>query len=217
MNQLTSHRSRLAGMALVAGGILSIAGYVITGTVFGSGDHRFTESLWAPLYSIALAGAVLSALGMPAIFAIQRERSVRLTLVGYVGTFAALVMLNVGEGVIEGFVKPYLMTHGGIPKDDPTALVVYFTVAFLFTAVGLICLGIAVIRARTLPRWVGALLIAAVPLSMVGQSLPGPLVESADYCLFIALITIGWRVSRSPVHAPSLVPRADRAAARAAA
>lgn len=204
-------------MALVAGGILSIAGYVITGTVFGSGDQRFTEPLWTPLYSIALAGAVLSALGMPAIFAAQRERCLRLTLVGYVGTFVALVMLNVGEGVLEGFVKPYLVTHGGIPKEDPTSLVVYFTVAFAFTAVGLICLGIAIIRGRMLPRWIGALVIAAVPLSMVGQSLPGPLVESADYCLLIALITIGWRVSRSPVQASSLVRRADTAGARAAA
>lgn len=217
MEQLATRRSRLAGAALVAGGILSIAGYVITGTIFGSGDHRFTEPLWAPLYSIALAGAVLSALGLPAIFAAQRERSVRLTLVGYVGTFVALVMLNVGEGVIEGFVKPYLVTHGGIPKEDPTGLVVYFTVAFLFTAVGLICLGVAVIRARVLPRWVGALFIAAVPLSAVGQGLPGPFVETADYCLFIGLITIGWRVTRSARHVPSLVRNADTVGAKATA
>jgi hypothetical protein len=214
MEDLAARRTRLAAMALVAGGIMAIAGYVITGTVFGSGDDRFTEPLWAPLYSIALAGSLLSLLGLPAIFAAHRERMPRLTLVGYVGTFVALATLNIGEGVIEGFVKPYLVTHGGIPETDPTALVVYFTVAFLFTAAGLVCLGIAVIRADVLPRWVGWAFIAAVPFSMIGQSLPGPLVETADYLVFVGLITIGWGIARPMPYAvrrsisyPSLAER----------
>lgn len=197
MRELTSHRSRLAGMALVAGGTLSITGYVLTGTVIGSsGDGRFTNSLWMPLYSIALAGAILSVLGLPAILAAHGTRAARLTLVGYVGTFTALVMLNVSEGVIEGFVKPYLVNHGGIPKHDPAGFNVYFGVASLFVVVGLISLGIAVMRARVFARWVGVFLIASVPLSFVGQGLPGPLAEIADYFAFLALITIGWSVAK---------------------
>jgi hypothetical protein len=182
-------------MSLVAGGVLSIAGYVITGTVFGTGDDRFTKSLWSPLYSIALAGAVLSVLGLSAIFAAHRERAPRLTLVGYVGTFVALAMLNVGEGVIEGFVKPYLVTHGGIPKTDPTALSVYFGISGLFIIAGLVSLGVAIIRAKVFPRWVGALIIAAVPFGIAGSGLPGPLAELGDYLLFVPLIVIGWTVA----------------------
>jgi hypothetical protein len=196
MRELTSHRSRLAGMALVAGGILSIAGYVITGTVFGDGDDRFTRSLWAPLYSIALVGAVLTVLGLPAILAAHRDRAARLTLVGYVGTLTTLLMLNVGEGVIEGFVKPYLVTHGGIPNEDPTALNVYFGVAFLFLIVGMVSLGMAVIRANVFPRWTGVLIIVAIPFGMFGSGLPGPLAELGDYLLFIPLIAIGWAVAQ---------------------
>ncbi|HEV8462677.1 MAG TPA: hypothetical protein VGQ38_18395 [Gaiellaceae bacterium] len=189
--------NRLAGAALVAGGSLSIAGYLLSGTLVRGSDHaRFTNPHFLPLYSIALAGASISTLGLPAILAAHGERARRLTLVGYVGTFAALAMLNVGEGVIEAFVKPYLVTHGGIPDNVPTGLALYFLVATLFTAVGLISLGVAVLRAKVFAWWVGALLIAAVPLSMVGQALPGPLVELADYCAFAALITIGWRVAK---------------------
>jgi hypothetical protein len=29
------------------------------------------------------------------------------------------VMLNIGEGVLEAFLKPYLATHGGIPAGEP--------------------------------------------------------------------------------------------------
>ena len=210
MRQLDSHRNRLAGMALVLGGTLSIAGYVITGTVFGSSDHdRFTPPLFPPLYSIALVGAVLSVLGLPAILAAHKEREARLTLVGYVGTFAALVMLNVGEGVIEAFVKPYLVTHGGIPKEAPTGLGIYFGIASLFVLVGLISLGIAVIRAKVFPRWVGALIISAVPFSFIGQALPGPLVDLADYLLFIALIAIGWTVAKPAPNAQRLFAGAE--------
>jgi hypothetical protein len=188
--------SRLAGVALVVAGALSIAGYLLSGSIVTGSDHaRFTNPHFLPLYSIALAGAFISLLGLPAILTAHAGRATRLTLVGYVGTFAALAMLNVGEGVIEAFVKPYLVTHGGIPDNAPTGLAIYFLVATIFTAVGLIALGVAVLRAKVFGWWVGALLIAAVPLSIVGQALPGPLVELSDYCAFAALITIGWRVA----------------------
>ena len=197
MTPLAQQRARLAGIALVVGGALSIAGYILSGVlVRGSDDARFTNAHFLPLYAIGLTGAFLSVLGLPAVLVAHGERAARLTLVGFVGTYAALAMLNVGEGIIEAFVKPYLATHGGIPDNVPTGLSVYFLIATLFTVVGLVALGIAVIRAKVFGWWVGALLIAAAPLSFVGEALPGALAELADYCAFAALITIGWRVAR---------------------
>jgi hypothetical protein len=212
MTRLALDRTRLSGIALVAGGALSIAGYVLTGTLFGSGDDRFAEPLFTPLYGLALAGVILTLLGLPAILAAHGERAARLTLIGYVGTFAALAMLNLGEGVIEGFVKPYFMTHGGTLPDEPTSLGVYFLIAFLFVVVGVVSLGIAVIRAKVFPGWAGALLIAAVPLSFVGPSLPGPLAETPDYLLFVALITFGRMVAWPTPRARSVAAGAEAAA-----
>jgi hypothetical protein len=213
MTQLTSHRNRLAGTALVVGGTLTITGYVLTGTLIGSsGDGRFTNALWAPLYSIALVGAVLSVLGLPAILAAHKGRAARLTLLGYIGILTTIVMLNIGEGVIEAFVKPYLATHGGIPKHTPAGLNVYFGVAFLFLIGGLISLGIAVIRAKVFPWWVGALFIASVPMSFIGQGLPGPLAEIGDYLAFLALITIGWAVGQPTQQVRRLATNAEAAA-----
>jgi hypothetical protein len=52
---------------------------------------------------------------------------------------------NIGEGVIEAFVKPYLATHGGIPANTPHAgalaeLSDYLAFIALFT------IGLAVVR-----------------------------------------------------------------------
>jgi hypothetical protein len=193
-----TNRNRLAGIALAAGGALSIAGYILSGTgVREDGDARFADPHFVPLYGIALAGAVLSVLGFPAVLTAHGERVGRLMLVGYAGTFVALAMLNLGEGVIEGLVKPYLVHHGGIPDNAPTSLGIYFLIATIAIVVGLISLGVAVIRAKVFGWWVGALLIASVPLSFFGETFPPPLAELADYCAFVALIAIGWRVWRT--------------------
>ncbi|MFL5840298.1 MAG: hypothetical protein ACJ77Z_07585 [Thermoleophilaceae bacterium] len=203
---MTSDRTRLAGGALVAGGALAFAGYLAAGLVAGYGDGRFTHPHWSLLYSIALAGDLLAVLGLPAILAAQRGRSPRLTLVGYVGLFAALVMLNIGEGVIEGFIKPYFATHGGIPDPLPNGFDVFDGVGLLGVVAGLPCLGAAILRAKVLPRWVGILMIASAPVSLAGSALPGPLALLGDYCAYVALMAIGWHVTRRPLRGATPVP-----------
>jgi hypothetical protein len=214
MTQLASQRNRLAGGALAVGGILTIVGFFVTTALYGgSGDERFTHPLFPALYSIGLAGVILSILGFPAILAAQKGRAPRLTLVGYVGTLTTIVMLNLGEGVVEAYVKPYLATHGGIP-NEPTSFTIYFVVAALFMLVGLVALGVALIRAKVFSWWVGALLIAAAPASFVGTSLPGPLALLGDYLAFAAFIVIGWTVAQPARSraARAIVPEAEAAA-----
>lgn len=193
---MTNLQRRLAGYALVIGGALAIVGYLAAGLIVGgSGDARFTDPQFQPLYSIALAGGILTALGLPAVLAVQEGRFPRLTAVGYAGTLAALLMLNIGEGIIEGFVKPYLVTHGGIPKPEPAGFYAWETVALVCMLVGLICLGVALVRARTMPRWVGVLIAVSPILSFALGGQPAPLPELSDICLSLALIAIGWRVA----------------------
>jgi len=194
---MEQQRQRLGGIALVTGGVLSIVGYFLSGSLVRGDDHaRFTNPHFLPLYAIGFVGAVLSVLGLPAILAFVGDRFPRLALVGYAGTFLALVLLNVGEGVIEAFVKPYLATHGGIPDTVGTGLDIYFLAALVCTVIGLVALGVVVLREKRFAPWVGVLLLVAAPLAFVGDALPGPFVELADYCVFVALIAIGLRSVR---------------------
>jgi hypothetical protein len=193
---MTWNRTRLGGWALIIGSIVAAIGYLAAGTlVHGHGDARFTNSLWEPLNGIAIAGNIVIVLGLPVILIGHGPRAARLTLAGYTGLFATLIMLNISEGCLEAFVKPYLATHGGVPDNPPGGFAVFEDVALVFLLAGLICLGIAVIRARVFPRWTGALLIASPFLSVL--RLPGPLAELSDYLAFIALATIGLQAVRT--------------------
>ena len=187
---------RLAGLALMAGCVLATLGFLgVSLTMHGSDSAWPTDSLWQPMYGVALAGNLLVVLGLPAILAVHGQAFRRLTLVGYVGIFGALAMLNVAETTIEGFVKPYLVTHGGLPAEQPGGLNAWVIVALVLALIGSVCLAVAVFRARIMPVWVGV----AVLLSLVGALfLPsGPLAFVADYLLFAALFWFGVRAART--------------------
>jgi len=187
--------ARLAGLTLMAGCVLAAIGFVaISVAAPGSGDDRYGDPLWQPLYGVLLAGSVLVVLGLPAVLAVHGHASRRLTLVGYVGVFAPLVMLNVAETTIEAFVMPYLLHHGGIPQETPAGLNAYEAVALLLYLVGSICLAIAVFRARVLPWWVGAALLASVVSVFLVHG--GPAAFISDYFVLAALFCFGWYAAR---------------------
>jgi hypothetical protein len=181
--------ARLISWALVLGSLVATAGYATAFAANGNGDQRFAGSSWVPLYTIALLGNVLVLLGLPAVVHAQVGRAPVLTRIGFAGMLVPLVVLNIGEGTIEGFVKPYLAHHGGIPAHDLPGLTAYEAPALLVMLVGMVCLGIAVFRAGMLPRWVGVLFIVVPLLGAAG--LQGAISLLPDYLLYVALFTVG--------------------------
>lgn len=203
---MTWNRTRLAGWALIIGAAVATGGYLAVGTlVRGPGDARYTSPLWAPLNGIAIAGNIIIVLGLPVILICHGRRAARLTLAGYTGVLVTLIMLNISESCYEAFIKPYLVSHGGVPGNPPGGFNVFEAVALIFLLAGVICLGVAVIRARVFPRWTGVLFIIS-PLVTFLQ-LPGPLAELSDYLFYIALITIGVQVVRTQAQDPVAAPR----------
>ncbi len=191
------HRTpaRLAAWALLAGTVLGTVGYLAAFLANGNGDGRFTGSSWTALYTIALFGDVLTVLGLPALLHAHGERSRTLTLIGYAGVLVPLVVLNIGEGCVEAFVKPYLAKHGGLPMHDLPGLAAFEIPALLVLLVGMTCLGVAVFRARVLPRWVGVAFILAPLLGAAG--FPGAAGLISDYLLFVALFAVGLHTLQS--------------------
>lgn len=191
------HRTtaRLVAWPLLAGTVLATAGYLAAFLANGNGDARFAGSSWTALYTIALFGDVLVVLGLPALVHAHGERSRTLTLIGYVGVLVPLVVLNVGEGCVEAFVKPYFATHGGLLQQDLPGLDAFELPALLILLPGMICLGIAVFRARVLPRWVGVLFLLTPLLAVAG--IPGGAGLIPDYLLFVALFAVGVHTLRS--------------------
>lgn len=201
------HRTsaRLAAWALLAGTVVATTGYLSAFLANGNGDNRFAGSSWTPLYTIAMFGDVLVVLGLPALLHVHGDRSGTLTLIGYTGVLVPLVMLNIGEGSIEAFVKPYFVDHDGPLSHDLAGLTAFEAPAILVMLVGMICLGVAVFRARRLPRWIGALFIVTPLLGAAG--LTGGVSLIPDYLLFISLFAVGVHTLRSEsVIAPAVAP-----------
>ena len=197
--------ARLTSWALVTGSVVATAGYASAFAANGNGEQRFTGSSWVALYTIALLGDVLVLLGLPAVIHAQSGRAPVLTRIGYAGIFVPLAILNIGEGTVEGFVKPYLAKHGGIPTDDLPGLTAYEIPALLVLLVGMVCLGIAVLRAHALPRWVGVLFLVVPFLGAAGMQ--GAISLLPDYLLFLGLFTVGvtqLRHTRLPEPMPAL-------------
>ena len=202
---MDSTNARLTSWALVAGSLVATAGYAAAFAANGNGEERFHGSTWVALYTVALLGNVLVLLGLPAVVHAQSGRAPALTRIGYVGVFVPLAILNIGEGAIEGFAKPYLAQHGGIPAQDVPGLTVFEAPALVVMLVGMVCLGIAVLRARVLPRWVGVLFIVVPFLGAAGLSGAASLLP--DYLLFLGLCTVGvvqLRDSRAPEPVPAV-------------
>lgn len=193
------HRTpvRLAAWSLVVGTVVATAGYASAFFGNGNGLERFAGSSWTTLYTVALFGDVLVILGLPALIHAQGERSRTLTLIGYAGAFVPMVILNVGEGSVEAFVKPYFATHGGLLESDLPGLMVFEAPALLAMIVGMICLGIAIFRARALPRWIGVAFIIVPFLGAAGDRLPGQTSLIPDYILFIGLFAVGLHTLRA--------------------
>ena len=192
---------RLTSWALVTGSLVATAGYALAFAANGNGDQRFAGSSWVSLYTIALLGNVLVLLGLPALVHAQAGRMPVLTRIGYVGIFVPLVILNIGEGTVEGFVKPYLAKQGRLPADDLPGLMTFEAPALIVLLVGMVCLGIAVLRAGMLPRWVGVLFLVVPFLGAAGMH--GAVSLLPDYLLFVALFTVGVTQLRgAPVHEP---------------
>ncbi|GGM21067.1 hypothetical protein ACFFX1_00290 [Dactylosporangium sucinum] len=207
---MTVNLRRLAGWALIVGSIVAVVGYLAANLLApGSGEDVFRYEAWPLFEGIALVGDVIVALGLPVILTFA-GRAPKLHIIGYSGIFAALVMLNLGEGTTEAFVKPYLVAHGGLPAEEPTGFAVFEGVALLALVIGSICLGIAVLRARVLPWWIGVALIVSCLVGALG--LPGAWFLLPDCIFFAALVAIG-TVAVRPAPAPAT---AELAGARTA-
>ena len=174
--------ARLTSWALVVGSVIATVGYASAFAANGNGDARFAGSSWVALYTIALLGNVLVLLGLPTLAHAQGGRHPVLTRIGYVGVFVPLAILNLGEGMIEGFVKPYLSKHGGLPSDDLPGLTAFEVPALVVLLGGMVCMGIAVWRGGVLPKWLGVLFVVVPFLGAAG--LQGAISLLPDYLLY---------------------------------
>jgi hypothetical protein len=206
---MMSSKVRAAGgaVALIASAFGELAQYAVAPAHISGGSAaeqvsavagqgaRMQLGLWLDLLILALVPAVLF-LGELAGGRRSRLASTG-TVVAFVGAlgagylFAADVLVYLAWQVKERAGAIELLS-----AYESSGVVIAVTVlGVLGTTVGLVLLGIALVRARSVPVWVGVSVSAAPVLSIVGEASGVPLIALGGYALqFVAFTACAYRL-----------------------
>jgi hypothetical protein len=197
---------RIGSIALIAAGVLAV-GYALIApdeTVAGVFQH--------PNFVI---GNVLNTLrwllmtfGIIALYLRLGDKHPALNLAAFLSSFTAIVM-TVGLDVDKTFILPYLTSlnpaitsMGDFAANMPAALGPYLVVlmtTLLLHLVGLIMLGVAVVRSGALPHWAGWILIVGTVMSYGSLFGMGILHTVGVIAVGIALAWLGFALRSSQV------------------
>lgn len=167
----SSNLIRLAGLAALISGVVSVMGDVLRLFVDVENAASATTAPYAAVFLLYLLGAALLLLGLVGIYTSQAEEAGILGLAGFLVAFLGTVLL-VGVLWFELFITPALAAEA--PELAGAELgIAGFILVFLLGALGWILFGAATLRARVYPRWAAVLLIvggliAFVPIPMSG-------------------------------------------------
>lgn len=172
---------RLSGLSLVLGGLLSVLYLFIHPDESGLAYYR--HAMTAPAHLVGFVAVLLVLLGLPGLYARQVGRAGILGLAGTILIFFGLAVLDVTHNVVDATVTPALATipdaepllAAGGPFEEALQSGMQGTLVGVggpMLLLGLVLLGIATLRAKVLPRWAGALLIVAAPVTPLGFMVP---------------------------------------------
>jgi hypothetical protein len=207
---------RLSGFALLASGVVSVIGYGI-GTFQSDTDvSAITSTPYIVASLLTFVGAALSVLGLPGMIARQADRAGILGVIGGVAVMLVQLIYGIANGFVDVTVFPALVadpsTRAFALQGPPPLMNIFYMVGMASGIIGALALGIATLRARVFPRWIGVLLlltvVAEIPtfLEMPFLSNLAPIVSS------VALLGAGIALM-SPKHTPAVEPARATAAA----
>ncbi len=148
--------SRISAVSLILGSLLAAGGTFVT----AFNDTPLSPT-WIPSFLALLGGEMLILLGLPAWYARQANRVGIVGLLGFVLFFFASLLSGIGGSIIDLLVKPWLSQ--GAPSllqtAPPLALLIFFLVGSVLSVLGVLLLGITILRAKVYPRGAAILLL----------------------------------------------------------
>jgi hypothetical protein len=164
-----AHLLGWCGIALMAAGGLMVVATLLhpsreTATTIVASESRLVAA--HVVYTLAW---LLVLLGLPGLYAAQREGMGRLGLAGFLTAFAGTYLIAVTGNF--GFLAPVLAKQSPAVLDSINQympVVIINGLAAILFMIGYILFGIAMIRTATLPRWSGVLVAVGAPAHLLG-------------------------------------------------
>jgi hypothetical protein len=164
-----AHLLGWCGIALMAAGGLMVVATLLhpsreTATTIVASESRLVAA--HVVYTLAW---LLVLLGLPGLYAAQREGMGRLGLACFLTAFAGTYLIAVTGNF--GFLAPVLAKQSPAVLDSINQympVVIINGLAAILFMIGYILFGIAMIRTATLPRWSGVLVAVGAPAHLLG-------------------------------------------------
>ena len=186
---------RWSGGTLIVASLLILIGSVLVAVLFP--DHSSTKEQvlsfpWLLTILFTLIGSVLFVLGLPGFYLRQAGRAGVLGLVGFVLLFLDMLLQGAIFSAIQVTVlpllaqsAPQLLSGNNLPVG---VFLFLLLLPGLMQIIGSILFGIATMRARVFPRWIGMLfLVAGVAFLLTIPPLPSSLSTVIETASFAAL------------------------------
>lgn len=210
MTVTTATLTRSAGVAAVAAGAIFI-GVQLNHAPLDADSVTTTE--WVVRSSLKVLMAVLALVGITGMYLYQVRKIGVLGLVGFV-LFAVNYLVIAGTSFVAAYVLPSIAdtspsyvenvlvaAAGRRPTGDIGSLGTVLLLEGSFYLAGGLLFGVALYRARVLPRWAAALLAVGGAVSAGLSLLPDPWFRLLAFPNGIAMIALGyalWRLSATP-------------------
>jgi len=201
---------RWSGTILLIGGLLSLAASTLSAFLFPDNNptpEELSSTSWLVAEILLFAGLLLIVMGFIGSYVRHAARAGRLGFVGSLLLWLG-VLLAEGFSVVRLTLWPYLarLAPNALPSggQGPVAgFLLWILAPWLLLSLGSLLLGVAILRSRVFPRWVGILLLVAGVLSILTFVLPpsgvGEILDPlSDGALFLALAWMGYTLIAGP-------------------
>ena len=169
--------ARLSGLALIVASLLSLTGGLLHPII----EHQshsiasMSQSTFPVAHLLVFLGRAFLMIGLPGLYARIAPRASILGLLGFALYFLANATIVQGFAAYEAFVAPVLASDpstsgvlapsGALSSSTPFALLQGVGGPMLM--LGMLLLGIAIVRSRVFPAWAGALMAVAPVLLLL--------------------------------------------------
>lgn len=189
--------------ALVAGATALSVGALLTPQLSEENVlvSDFGDPRWVAVAALYFIASVALTVGMPSVVTLFSERGGRLGL-SAIGVFTVGTLGIAGYAFLIAFI--HAMSEDGdlaaldletVSQDTGLLAILYGWIGAFY--LGELLLGIALLRARSIPRWVPALLLLHVLLLPLSAFLPSRLESMSALLITVALAAIGIQANQA--------------------
>jgi hypothetical protein len=169
---------RTSGILLLVGGVVFAVMNTFTAVSFpGDTAAQAKEALWTPAFALVALGTMMLLFGAPVLYSRIAGPGGWMAQAGLILVAVVGMALGIYGNLQQALVLPWIASQApsmlSAAAPTPAAFTVFYIVAGVLEALGLVALAVPLLRGRLAPRWAGGALVLAAVLGILSFVVPG--------------------------------------------